>query len=152
MDSDSVERKKAMVSISKPTRRRARRVRKYSHITPVSSRKVSGIITVAFSPSLMVSWSAVRAWNTVRSTSPSQGDTGGMPAAAGGAEPFPPERGGAARSPPRPMPTTSPYWTGAEPSTRPAVYRHATLGAQVVGRPGVVRLRIRAACCRDTTG
>ena len=87
---ERVDRKKAMVSISKPTRRRARRVRKYSHITPVSSRKVSGIITVAFSPSLMVSWSAVRAWNTVRSSS-----TVSTP----------------------PMPTTSPYWTGAEPST-----------------------------------
>ena len=114
---ERVDRKKAMVSISKPTRRRARRGRKYSHITPVSSRKVSGIITVAFSPSLMVSWSAVRAWNTVRSTSPSQGDTGRMArrrwrrwAFSSG------ERGSSTVSTP-PIPTTSPYWTGAEPST-----------------------------------
>ena len=71
--------------------------------------------TVAFSPSLTVSWRAVSTWNTVSSASPSQGETG-RPACFRRRACSSGERGRSTVSTP-PRPSTSPYRTGAEPST-----------------------------------
>ena len=47
---ENVERKKAMVSISKPTQRLARRMAALSHITAVRPRKASGMTTNTAAP------------------------------------------------------------------------------------------------------
>ena len=62
---DRVERKKAMVSISKPTQRVHRRTTAYSHMTAVRPRKDSGTQTLASVPSAMTNCRQASTWNTV---------------------------------------------------------------------------------------
>ena len=67
--SDSVHRKNAIVSISKPMRRNRRMTMKYAQQITVKTKKVSGMVVVALSPCAIMSCRPVRIWNSVSSTS-----------------------------------------------------------------------------------
>ena len=66
--SDSVHRKNAIVSISKPMRRNRRMTMKYAQQITVKTKKVSGMVVVALSPCAIMSCRPVRIWNSVSST------------------------------------------------------------------------------------
>ena len=62
---ESVERKKAMVSISNPTQRVQRSTVKYTHMTAVSPKKARGTDTGTVPCAATINCRQARIWNTV---------------------------------------------------------------------------------------
>ena len=115
---ERVERKKAIVSISKPTHRVQRRITAYSHITAVSPRNATGTAGETASPPVAAkSWPQVSTWNTVSHKKEGHMDAGRSPRRFSSSSSRSATVCGKNTSGTPPSAIVSPSFTGADPST-----------------------------------